>query len=112
MPPNQCYEQAAPGTEGAHYALSHIRRAKIRGGHHVLVYGATGAIGSAAVQLLKTLGAQVTAVCATPHLELVSKLGAARVIDNSAGTSPAAARTTTWCSTRPARARSPGASGC
>ena len=73
MPPDLDYEQAAAGTEGAHYALSHIRRAKIGSSHHVMVYGATGAIGSAAVQLLKTLGATVTAVCATPHLELVRK---------------------------------------
>jgi NADPH:quinone reductase-like Zn-dependent oxidoreductase len=84
MPPNLGYEQAAPATEGAHYALSHIRRAKIGSGHHVLVYGATGAIGSA-VQLLKTLGARVTAVCATPHLELVRQLGADEVIDYTAG---------------------------
>ena len=74
-------EIAAP----ARYALSHIRRAKIGSSHNVIVYGATGAIGSAAVQLLKTLGATVTAVCATPHLELVRTLGADRVIDYTAG---------------------------
>ena len=85
VPPHVGYEQAAPGTEGAHYALSHIRRAKIDRGHDVMVYGATGAIGSAAVQLLKTLGATVTAVCAAPHLELVRALGADRVIDYTAG---------------------------
>jgi len=69
----------------AHYALSHIRRAKIGSSHNVMVYGATGAIGCAAVQLLKTVGATVTAVCATPHLELVRKLGADKVIDYTAG---------------------------
>lgn len=84
MPPNLDYEQAAAGTEGAHYALSHIRRAKIGSGQNVMVYGATGAIGSAAVQLLKTFGAAVTAVCAKPHLELVRTLGADRVIDYTA----------------------------
>jgi NADPH:quinone reductase and related Zn-dependent oxidoreductases len=63
MPANVTYEQAAPSTEGSHYALSHIRAAKIHMGQDVLVYGATGAIGSAAVQLLKSLGANVTAVC-------------------------------------------------
>ena len=78
------YEQAAPGTEGSHYALSPIREAKIRSGQDVLVYGATGAIGSAAVQLLKSLGARVTAVCATAHLELVRGLGADRVVDYTA----------------------------
>ena len=85
MPANLGYEQAAAGTEGAHYALSHIRRAKIRGGQQVMVYVRTGAIGCAAVQLLKTLGANVTAVCATPHLELVRKLGADKLIDYTAG---------------------------
>jgi NADPH:quinone reductase-like Zn-dependent oxidoreductase len=84
MPANLTYEQAAPGTEGAHYALTMIRTAKIQRGHDVLIYGATGAIGSAAVQLSKSLGAQVTAVCDTEHLELVRSLGADRVIDYTA----------------------------
>lgn len=81
IPSNLTYEQAAPLTEGAHYALSNIRAAKVQPGHHVLVYGATGAIGSAAVQLLNYFGAHVTAVCATPHTELVKSLGAGEVID-------------------------------
>jgi len=81
MPVNVSYEQAAPSTEGSHYALSHIRAAKIRSGQDVLVNGATGAIGSAAVQLLKSLGANVTAVCDTANVELVRGLGADRVID-------------------------------
>jgi NADPH:quinone reductase-like Zn-dependent oxidoreductase len=81
MPANLTYQEAAPSTEGSHYALSHIRAAKIRSGQDVLVNGATGAIGSAAVQLLKSLGANVTAVCATANLELVRGLGADRVID-------------------------------
>ncbi len=81
MPANVTYQQAAPSTEGPHYALAHIRAAKIHSGQDVLIYGATGAIGSAAVQLLKSLGANVTAVCDTGHLELVRGLGADRVID-------------------------------
>jgi NADPH:quinone reductase-like Zn-dependent oxidoreductase len=83
MPANMTFEQAAPSTEGSHYALSNIRAARIRGGQHVLINGATGAIGSAAVQLVKNLGASVTAVCAAPHVELVKRLGADRVIDNT-----------------------------
>jgi len=81
MPANVTYEEAAASTEGSHYALSLIRKAKIRSGQAVLVYGATGAIGSAAVQLLKHLGAHGTAVCDTEHVELVRGLGAGRVID-------------------------------
>ena len=81
MPANMTYEEAAPSTEGSHYALSHIRAAKIHSGQDVLVYGATGAIGSAAVQLVKSLGAKVTAVCDTDNLELVRGLGADKVID-------------------------------
>jgi NADPH:quinone reductase-like Zn-dependent oxidoreductase len=81
MPADLAYERAAPSTEGSHYALSLIRTAKIHSGQAVLVYGATGAIGSAAVQLLKSLGAEVTAVCGTEHVELVRGLGAGRVID-------------------------------
>jgi NADPH:quinone reductase-like Zn-dependent oxidoreductase len=81
MPANVTYQQAAPSTEGSHYALAHIRAAKIHSGQDVLVYGATGAIGSAAVQLLKSLGANVTAVCGTDHVELVRGLDADRVID-------------------------------
>jgi NADPH:quinone reductase-like Zn-dependent oxidoreductase len=84
MPANVTYEQAAPGTEGSHYALSFIRRAKIQSGQHVLVNGATGAIGSAAVQLLKSLGSDVTATCDTGNMDLVRGLGADRVIDYTA----------------------------
>jgi NADPH:quinone reductase-like Zn-dependent oxidoreductase len=84
IPANSTYEEAAPGTEGSHYALSLITHAKIQRGHDVLVNGATGAIGSAAVQLLKHLGAHVTAVCATGNVELVRGLGADRIIDYTA----------------------------
>jgi NADPH:quinone reductase-like Zn-dependent oxidoreductase len=81
IPEGLTFEQAAPSTEGSHYALSLIRSAGIASGQRVLVYGATGAIGSAAVQLLKELGAIVTAVCDTKNVELVTRLGADRVID-------------------------------
>lgn len=84
MPANASFEEAAASTEGSHYALSMITRAKIESGQHVLVNGATGAIGSAAVQLLRRIGAVVTAVCGTEHMELVRGLGADRVIDHTA----------------------------
>ncbi|OMQ15324.1 hypothetical protein A7K94_0210325, partial [Modestobacter sp. VKM Ac-2676] len=74
---------AAAATEGAHYAVAVLRRARITAGEDVLVHGATGAIGSAAVQLLRVLGAHVTAVCDGPHTELVRGLGAERVIEGT-----------------------------
>jgi NADPH:quinone reductase-like Zn-dependent oxidoreductase len=72
---------AAAIAEGANYALVNLRAAKVQEGTKVLIYGATGAIGSAAVQLANALGAVVTAVCATPHVALVQSLGADKVID-------------------------------
>jgi NADPH:quinone reductase-like Zn-dependent oxidoreductase len=81
MPAKLSFEEAAAITEGGHYALCDIRAAKVKAGQNILVYGATGAIGSAAVQLIKTLGASVTAVCHTKHVDLVKSLGADVVID-------------------------------
>jgi NADPH:quinone reductase-like Zn-dependent oxidoreductase len=84
MPQGLTYAEAAPSTEGSHYALSFIKAAKIQSGQNVLVNGATGAIGSAAVQLLKSLGVAVTATCDRKNIELVRGLGADRVIDFTA----------------------------
>ena len=81
MPGNATFAQAAAISEGAHYALNNIRASKIKKGQHAMVYGATGAIGSAAVQLLKHLGVVVTAVCNTKNVALVKNLGADRIID-------------------------------
>ena len=81
MPDGLSFTEAAPITEGAHYAMNTIKAAKVEKGQHVMVYGATGAIGSAAVQLLKHFGAVVTAVCNTKNVELVKSLGADTVID-------------------------------
>lgn len=81
MPGNLTYEEAAPITEGGHYALCDIRAAKIKSGQKVLINGATGAIGSAAVQLIKYFGGEVTAVCDTKNIDLVKSLGADVVID-------------------------------
>jgi NADPH:quinone reductase-like Zn-dependent oxidoreductase len=80
-PENLNFDEAAAITEGAHYALCDIRAAKVTSGQNVMVYGATGAIGSAAVQILKTLDVHVTAVCNTKNIELVKSLGADKVID-------------------------------
>lgn len=81
MPEGITYEQAAASTEGAHYAYNFIKKVNLKSGQKVLVNGATGAIGSAAVQLLKYFGLKVTAVCSTKNIELVKSLGAHEVID-------------------------------
>lgn len=75
------FEAAAPSFEGSHYALANLRIGAVADGTDLLVYGATGAIGSAAVQLAKARGARVTAVCGTAHVALIDGLGADRVID-------------------------------
>lgn len=81
MPSNMGYEEVVPSTEGVHYALTDIRAANVQPGQRVLINGATGAIGSAAVQLVRYYGAHVTAVCSTPQIALVKSLGADDVID-------------------------------
>ncbi len=81
MPAGITFEEAAAVCDGAILALNGFRAADVRSGQRVLVYGASGSIGTAAVQLGNYLGAHVTAVCDTKHLELVRSLGADRVID-------------------------------
>lgn len=81
MPDTLTYEQAAASSEGAHYAYNFINKVNLKKGQNILVNGATGAIGSAAVQLLKNLQANVTAVCATKNITLVKSLGADNIID-------------------------------
>ncbi len=81
LPDNLNFYEAAPITEGAHYALTNIKASGIKKGENALVYGATGAIGSSAVQLLKYFETNVTAVCNTKNVELIKSLGADEVID-------------------------------
>lgn len=85
IPEGVPFTTAAAGTEGAHYALAFIRVSRVEAGQDVLVYGATGGIGSAAVQLLKNLDITVTAVCDTANVELVRGLGADEVLDYTTG---------------------------
>ena len=75
------FEEAAAVPDGVILALSYLRRVDLRSKRDVLVYGASGSIGTAAVQLARYFDADVTAVCATKDVELVSSLGADRVID-------------------------------
>jgi NADPH:quinone reductase-like Zn-dependent oxidoreductase len=80
MPANTRFDEAVV-CEGAFYANSGLRKFHVGPGHKILIYGASGAIGSAAVQLAKASGAEVTAVVATRHLDLVKSLGADRAVD-------------------------------
>ncbi len=80
-PAAMTFEQAAAVADGACTALAFLRQAGLEKDHHLLVYGASGSIGTAVVQLAKHAGAEVTAVVDTRHLELARSLGADRVID-------------------------------
>ena len=81
MPAGMSFDEAAAVCDGASLALACLRKAGLLQGRRVLVYGASGSVGTAAVQLAKHFGAHVTAVCNTKTVELVRSLGADKVID-------------------------------
>src|SRR5207245_7986271 len=80
-PTGMTFEEAAAVCDGACIALSCLRDADLQGGRSIVVYGASGSVGTAAVQLAKYFGADVTAVCNTKNVELVRSLGADEVVD-------------------------------
>jgi NADPH:quinone reductase-like Zn-dependent oxidoreductase len=81
MPAGMTFDEAAAVCDGAAQALATLRQAGTAAGQRLVIYGASGSLGTAAVQIAKVLGAHVTGVCGTAHVELVRSLGADEVVD-------------------------------
>ncbi len=81
MPVGMSFDEAASVCDGASQAIDTLRKAGVGEGRRIVIYGASGALGTAAVQLAKHFGAHVTGVCGTDHVELVRSLGADEVVD-------------------------------
>lgn len=85
MPAKMTFTEGAAMTFGFTTALHFLKKAGIRNGQNVLIYGASGAVGTAAIQIAKAKGAKITAVCSSKNVKLVKELGASSVIDYKKG---------------------------
>jgi len=108
IPAGMSFEEAAAVCDGMSQALGALRKGRVGPGTRLVVYGASGSLGTGAVQLAHYLGAHVTAVCNTPNVQLVRSLGADEVIDYTQEDFTESGGSTTSSSTPSASSRSPG----